>query len=130
MRYFTWKLESVSNILWMIEDWILSTCIQFYLFAYKPVDHFPRKLYPRCLTMLGYPYKHNACIPRWNDVETLDLTSFQRGIHVVCLQGYYLNYHDISQVRELQFATVWSTYHIISRFYVKPTSLSLICKHL
>ena len=30
-------------------------------------------------------YKHNACIPRWNDVETTVSTSFQRGIHVACL---------------------------------------------
>ena len=31
------------------------------------------------------PYKHTPCIPRWNDVETVLFTSFQRGIHVVCL---------------------------------------------
>ena len=31
------------------------------------------------------PYKHNRCIPRWNDVETVVSTSFQRGIHVMYL---------------------------------------------
>ena len=31
------------------------------------------------------PYKHTTWIPRWNDVETVTSTSFQRGIHVVCL---------------------------------------------
>ena len=30
-------------------------------------------------------YKHTMWIPRWNDVETVVSTSFQRGIHVVCL---------------------------------------------
>ena len=33
------------------------------------------------------PYKHSTCIPRWNGVETFVSTSFQRGIHVVCLLG-------------------------------------------
>ena len=32
-------------------------------------------------------YKHSTCIPRWNDVETVVSTSFQRGIHVKCLWG-------------------------------------------
>ena len=31
------------------------------------------------------PYKHTTWIPRWKDVETAFSTSFQRGIHVVCL---------------------------------------------
>ena len=34
---------------------------------------------------LELPYKHTTRIPRWNDVETAVSTSFQRGIHVVCL---------------------------------------------
>ena len=33
------------------------------------------------------PHKHTTWIPHWNDVETTVSTSFQRGIHVVCLQG-------------------------------------------
>ena len=37
----------------------------------------------------GYlTYKYITCIPRWNDVEKVVSTSFQCGIHVVCLQGY------------------------------------------
>ena len=36
-----------------------------------------------------YPNKHTTWILRWNDVETVVSTSFQRGIHVVCLLGYY-----------------------------------------
>ena len=32
-------------------------------------------------------YKHTTWIPRRNDVETTVSTWFQRGIHVVCLQG-------------------------------------------
>ena len=31
------------------------------------------------------PYKHTTWIRRWNDVETTVSTSFQSGIHVVCL---------------------------------------------
>ena len=31
------------------------------------------------------PYKRTTWIPRWNDVEKVVSTSFQRGIHVVCL---------------------------------------------
>ena len=31
------------------------------------------------------PYKHTAWIPRWNDMEMVVSTSFQRGIHVMCL---------------------------------------------
>ena len=31
------------------------------------------------------PYKQTKCIPRLNDVENTVSTSFQRGIHVVCL---------------------------------------------
>ena len=31
------------------------------------------------------PRKHTTCILCWNDVETFLSTSFQRGIHVVCL---------------------------------------------
>ena len=34
-----------------------------------------------------YRNKHNTCIPSWSDVETVFSTSFQRGIHVVCLWG-------------------------------------------
>ena len=34
-----------------------------------------------------HPYKHSTSIPRWNDVETVVSTSFQRGIHVKCLLG-------------------------------------------
>ena len=34
-----------------------------------------------------HPCKHTTCIPSWNDVEPVVSTSFQRGIHVVCLQG-------------------------------------------
>ena len=36
------------------------------------------------------PYKHTTCIPRWNDVETTVPTSFQHGIHGVCLQGHWV----------------------------------------
>ena len=38
-------------------------------------------------TIRLFPYKHSTCIPRWNDAKTTISTSFQRGIHVVCLQG-------------------------------------------
>ena len=31
------------------------------------------------------PYKHTTWIPRWNNEETVVYTSFQRGIHGVCL---------------------------------------------
>ena len=31
------------------------------------------------------PYKHTMWFPCWNDIETAVSTSFQRGIHVVCL---------------------------------------------
>ena len=41
---------------------------------------------------LSYPYNHTMWIPRWNDVETAVSTSFQRGIHVVCLQGFYFEF--------------------------------------
>ena len=33
----------------------------------------------------NFPYKHTTWIPRWNYAETVVSTSFQRGIHVVCL---------------------------------------------
>ena len=35
--------------------------------------------------IIKFPYKHTTSIPRWNEVETTVSTSFQRGIHVVCL---------------------------------------------
>ena len=38
-------------------------------------------------TKQDQPYKHTTWIPRSNDVETIVSTSFQRGVHVVCLQG-------------------------------------------
>ena len=44
------------------------------------------------------PYKHTTCIPRWNDVETAASTSFQRGIHVVCLKGGILSCSQVVQV--------------------------------
>ena len=31
--------------------------------------------------------QHTMCIPHWNDVEKFVYTSFQRVIHVVCLEG-------------------------------------------
>ena len=31
------------------------------------------------------PYKYTTWIPRWNDGETTVSTSFQRGVHVVCM---------------------------------------------
>ena len=31
------------------------------------------------------PFKHTTCIPCWSYVETVVPTSFQRGIHVLCL---------------------------------------------
>ena len=31
---------------------------------------------------------HTLCIPRWNAMETVVSTSFQRGIQMVCLKGY------------------------------------------
>ena len=39
------------------------------------------------LRTLSYfdPYKHTTWIPRWNDVETVVSTSFQREVHVVSL---------------------------------------------
>ena len=45
------------------------------------------KVYGNRIIKRVNPYKHTACIPRWNDVETIVSTSFQRGIHLVCLQG-------------------------------------------
>ena len=44
----------------------------------KAVNYFRKNL---------YPYKYFTWIPRWNDVKTVVSTSFQRGIHVVCLLG-------------------------------------------
>ena len=35
--------------------------------------------------LVHIPYKHTTWILRWNDVETVVSTSFQRGIQAVCL---------------------------------------------
>ena len=39
------------------------------------------------LILLLKPYKHTAFIPCWSNVEKVVSTSFQLGIHVVCLEG-------------------------------------------
>ena len=39
----------------------------------------------KAMFFLNYAYRHGTCAPRWNGVETTFSTSFQRGIHVLCL---------------------------------------------
>ena len=52
---------------------------------------------PACLV----PYKHITYIPRWNNVETTVSASFQRGVHVACLEGirWKLSRHDIYNMK-------------------------------
>ena len=54
---------------------------------------YERRLFFYVTSALLRPYKHTTWISRWNDVETVVAsTSFQRGIHMVCLQGFYSFY--------------------------------------
>ena len=56
------------------------------LFNFIP-HHSHKKRKDSLETRVELLYKHTTCIPRWNDVETTASTSFQLGIHMVCLQG-------------------------------------------
>ena len=68
----TWKRSNNDlNFASSITHYALRNSVSKYLFANSQI----------CL-----PYKHTTWILRWNDVETVVSTSFQRRIHVVCLQ--------------------------------------------
>ena len=69
-------------------------------------------------------YKHSTCVPRWNNVETTVSTSFQRGIHVVCLKPekvllhlykphhYHHHYYHHQHHQKEWTGDVWLTSHI------------------
>ena len=80
----TWHLSNTSmpnlatqTLVWLSKGCFLKSLIQKFGIW--------RAAHPEYWQKTIQPYKHTPWIPRWNDVETVAFTSFQRGIHELCL---------------------------------------------
>ena len=105
MSEFNWKVIGLKTLINVRPS--IWKCAKHYKVSFKGVWIYQQ------------PYKHTTCIPRWNDVETAASTSFQRGIHVVCLKGGILSCSQVVQVELITPCCCFKKFRLIlfSKYY-------------